>query len=241
RVDDEDDVFAVDRDAADLVLVDRRAIVREEPLHLLGQLLLRLREAPGELRRDLGVVLAVHHLRANPRELPLELRDDRLLALHLIEHLITLALHDLRVLEDVLELLLVAHEQLLELGPAFLDPNRLEHLRDHQKQDHGSESAADAVDERKAHRLRLTAITFSHAHGQSSAGASIEPPVLSASSQYAGAASGSPSIASRITLTGTFTGNSRIARSKCCARSRPLTPGRLGATLPIVGNPSTIR
>src|SRR5690606_22458696 len=41
-VDDENDVFAIDWNAADLVFVYRRAVIRKEALHLLAELLLRL-------------------------------------------------------------------------------------------------------------------------------------------------------------------------------------------------------
>src|SRR5690606_26584254 len=52
RIDDEDDVLAVDGDAAHLVLVDRRPVVGEQALHLLREPLLRLRKPSLELARE---------------------------------------------------------------------------------------------------------------------------------------------------------------------------------------------
>src|SRR5690606_34057224 len=181
----------------------------------------------------------VQHLRADTGELALQLRDLDLLEIDFIDDGRELASHPLRLAENVLELLLIADHQPVELRLRLLETDRLEDLRDHEQQNDRAEAVRDGIEKRQVQCLDIASLTLFH--GQSSAGASIEPPVLSARSQYAGAASGSPSIASSITLTGTLIGSSRTARSKCCARSRPLTPGRLGVTLPIVGSPSAIK
>src|SRR5690606_39971766 len=92
-----------------------------------------------------------------------------------------LAIHDLRLAEDVLELLLIADHQPVELRLRLLEADRTEDLRDHEQQDDRAEAARYGGEERRAQRLYIASLT--PAPGQSSAGASIEPPVLSASSQ----------------------------------------------------------
>src|SRR5690606_26475126 len=161
RIDHDDDVFAVDGNAADLVLVDRRFVIGEQALHLLGQLLLRLREPAGELGRDLRVVLPIEHLRADARELALKLRDRELLELDLVDDRRELAPHDLRLAENVLELLLIADHQALEIGLRLLEADRLEQLRDHEQQDDRTEAARHRVEERQAHRVELAALSAS--------------------------------------------------------------------------------
>src|SRR5690606_14438574 len=195
-VDDEIDVFAIDWNAADLVFVYRRAVIRKEALHLLAELLLRLSKTARKLGSDLGVVLPVQHLRADTGELALQLRDLDLLEIDCIDDGRELASHPLRLAENVLELLLIADHQPVELRLRLLETDRLEDLRDHEQQNDRAEAARDGIEKRQVQCLDIASLTLFH--GQSSAGASIEPPVLSARSQYAGAASGSPSIASSI-------------------------------------------
>src|SRR5690606_20931126 len=132
----------------------------------------------------------------------------------------------------------VAGDDAGEILLALVQADRLEDLGDHEQQDDRPEAAADGVEERQAEGFRFSASPF---HGQSSEGARSEPPVRSASVQYAGAELGSPSIANRMTLFGKFTGSSRMARLKWSRRSLPVTPCREGSTSPIVGSPSTSR
>src|SRR5690606_17660265 len=62
----------------------------------------------------------------------------------------------------VLELLLVAREQAFELLLRFLEPDRLEQLRDDEQQDDRAEAARHGVEKRQAQRLDLAVLSLSH-------------------------------------------------------------------------------
>ncbi len=96
-------------------------------------------------------------------------------SLSVVDHL--LAAHALGLADDLVQLLLVLSDQAVEIALGLLEPRGLAHANQQKEQDHGAEPAADRVEERHAEDLELAASS----HGQSSDGASIEPPVRIAS------------------------------------------------------------
>ena len=184
RVDDEDDVLAVDRDAAD-GLVDAALESRAEALHLLRQALLRGRETALEdvrdrrvLRRGRVAVLEVAEPRAQMRELVALGRQDFRLAREL-------AIQDLALAADGEELLLELRDDAVELLLRVLEGAHVARLRHDDEQDDGAEAAADDVQEGEAERLDLAALGARPrlAHGQSFAGLIMDPEVFCASCQ----------------------------------------------------------
>ena len=177
RVDEENDVLAVDGNAADLVLVDRRPIVGEQAPHLLGQGLPRRREAV-LLGLERGI-LDGEHLRPDALETRLQVLGGHLVDAHALGRRHFVAAHAIGLAEYFVELLLVLDDQAVEIALGLLEPAGLAYANQQKEQDHGAESAADRVEERHAEDLELAAAS----HGQSSEGAIIEPPVRIARSQ----------------------------------------------------------
>ncbi len=87
--------------------------------------------------------------------------------------------HELGLADDVVQLLLILGNEPVEVALGLLETTRLARARDDEQQDDGAEAAANRVEKRHAEHFELAASS----HGQSSDGASSEPPVRSDSSQ----------------------------------------------------------
>src|SRR5690606_9377801 len=173
-VDHEDDVLAVDRDAADRV-VRRSPVVRLQPSHLLGEPLQcgsQLALVDVQLRR---VLLQQRVLPLHAIELPLQLLERHLRVGGELACRDQLPVQLGRVAADLVELFLQHGDQLLQVRLGLFDDHRLGDLAQYEQQDDRPEAATDAVEEREAERLDVAAP--SRLHGQSSLTLMKEPPV----------------------------------------------------------------
>src|SRR6185503_14134349 len=120
RIYQENDVLAVDGNAADLVILDRRPIVGQQPLHLLRQRLLGRRETVllGLQRR----IFDAQHLRADALELGLQILDAVSVDLHFVGRRNLLVAHALGLADDLVQLLLVLGDQTVEIALGLLEP-----------------------------------------------------------------------------------------------------------------------
>ena len=168
-VDDEDDVFAVHRHAADRRVGDRPPIAQpEQSLHLLGELLLRREQAPLENLAHVRVLLGRRVLAADLGQVAPQSRDQRLLLRQLLDHRRQVALNDVGLAANLEQLLLQTCDQAVQVLARLLDGSWLADLRQHEQQHDGAESAADGVEEGETEALRVAAPASSaHAHGQS--------------------------------------------------------------------------
>ncbi len=195
-VDDEDDVLAVHGDAADRrvggPLVGPRRSLLLQPLHLLGELLLRGQEAPGDDVLDRGELLARRVAALDPREVAREPRHLEPLLRDLLLSPPQLAVEDGRLPANRRELLLEPREEPREVLLRPLERRRLPHLVEDEEQDDRPEAAAHHVEERQAEDLERPPLP--PPHGQALEGVMREPRLAMASFQKAGVAIGSPSM-----------------------------------------------
>ena len=210
-----------------------------QALHLLGELLLRGEQPPGDDVLHLGELLARRELALDVREVALQAGHLQPLLRDLLLAAAQVAVEDGRLPADRRELLLEPGEKPREVLLRALERRRLPHLVEDEEQDDRPEAAAHHVEEREAEHLERSPLPPSH--GQALDGVMNDPRVAMASFQKAGVAMGSPSMGKRMTLTGTPRGSSSSARSKWRRRSLPETVRRPGGAAPWVGSPSVSR
>ena len=177
RVDDEDDVLAVHRQAADRRVVLAAVLRAEQPLHLLGQVLLRGDELALDVVRHLGVLARGFELPADRAQVATQPRNLQLLLRELDPARLELAVQHLAGAAYLDQFLLQLEHEPLQVLARLLDHHGLAHLGEHEQQDHRAEAAADRVEERQAEHLDVAPAEPRAPHGQSLAGLRNEPRV----------------------------------------------------------------
>ncbi len=215
-VDDEEDVFAVDGNPADGSGRRPARPALQEALHLGRQRLIRGHQLSLDDVGDGRVLLAGGILSLDVREITRQARELLLVQIQRCDPAVQLSVELLGFPADQLQLHLQRADLSLEVRLALLELDRLTDFREHQQQDDGSEAAADAVQEREAEYLDVTAAAH---YGQSFDGIMSVPSVSRERCQNRCAACVSPFMGNRIVSIGTWSGSCPTASSNSRMRA----------------------
>src|SRR5207249_4297395 len=173
-VDEEDDVFAVERNAADVRRARALSALRGQALHLLGEGLLPGHELALDDVGDRGILAAAGVAALDAAEIAGEARELAALALEGLATPHELAVELIGLPADYVQLLLEEPHLAAQVLAALLEHRGLADRGQHQQEDHGAEAAADRVQEREGEYLEAAAPAH---YGQSFDGMSSVPPV----------------------------------------------------------------
>ncbi len=203
-VDDENDVFAVDRDPTDDVRRGPCRAVLEQSLHLCAQRLIRRHQLSFHDIGDSGVLLTRGVLPLYVRQIARQPGKLLPVALQGRDLAVQVPLELRRFATNLVQLHCQRPHLTIEIDAALLELEGLPDLGQHQQQDDRPETAADAVEKGEAEDLDLAPPPH---QGQSFDGISKVPSVSRDRCQKRCAACVSPFIGSNIVSTGTLSGS----------------------------------